>query len=88
MYLRAEAASGATVFSLRITPLSANHTVALAVGSPAGLVAVFDATAAGAPPATMALYNVTLAAPLQVPQGAALFLLPSGPCIIDYFVLS
>jgi hypothetical protein len=36
----------------------------------------------------MALYNVTLAAPLLVPQGAALFLLPDGPCVIDFFSLS
>ena len=88
MYLRAEAATGATVLGLRITPLEANRTVALAVGSPAGVVAVFDAAAAGAPPGVMALYNVTLAAPLLVPQGAALFLLPDGPCVIDFFSLS
>jgi hypothetical protein len=74
--------------SLRITPVEANRTVALAVGSPAGVVALFDAAAAGAPPGTMALYNVSLAKPLQVPQGAALFLLPDGPCIIDFFSLS
>jgi hypothetical protein len=86
-YLRAEAASGATVFQLRIDPRDAARTVALAVGSPSAVVATFTAAAAGAPAGVVGTYNTSLPAPLVVPAGAALFLLPDGECVIDWFAL-
>jgi hypothetical protein len=86
-YLRAEGASGATVFQLRVAPLAVNRRVALAVGSPDAVVAVFDAAAAGAPPSVVATYNVSISPPLQVPAGAAVFLVPDGGATIDWFAL-
>ena len=86
-YLRAEAAAGATVLQLRVTPLDAARKVALAVGAPGNVVATFDAAAAGAPADVMATYNVSVSPPLQVAPGQALFLLPDGGCVIDWFAL-
>jgi hypothetical protein len=84
-YARTDA-DAATVFELRITPLSPTRTVSLAVGDPTSVVATFSAAQAGAPAGTMGTYNVSIAvgAPLTL-NGALVFLLPDGECVIDWF---
>lgn len=77
---------GATVFQIRIQPLSTTRTVSLALNTPTNILATFSAQASAAPADVMAIYNVTLSAPLTV-VGGDLFLLPSGGCVIDWFRL-
>jgi hypothetical protein len=79
LYRRCDALN-ATRFSLRVKPLAAARTVALALGSPAGTVATFSAAAAAAPPDAMAVYDVPLDAPLSA-AGADLFLVFDGAAV-------
>lgn len=81
LYRRVDLA-GATTLQLRVAPLVAGRSIALAIGDPSSLIATWTA-AAGDALSTLATYNVSLAAPLTV-TGADLFILPSGDCIIDW----
>lgn len=84
LYRRLDVA-GATLLQLRVAPLAAGRTVAVAIGEPANVIATWSAPP-DAPLDALAVYNVSLAAPLTT-QGADLFLLPSGVCTIDWLRL-
>jgi hypothetical protein len=86
LYRRVDVA-GARALRLRLAPLAPNLTVALALGTPEGLLATFDAEAAGAPRGVMGVYEVPLLGQALSVVGGELFLLPSGQCIIDWFQL-
>ena len=85
LYRRVDVAA-ATVFRIRVKPLAASLTVGVALGTPSGLLATFDAGKSGAVVGVMGTFDVVLNEPLSV-SGGAVFLLPSQGCVIDWFQL-